>query len=261
MKIYLYLILCLFIYNISNAQNRIGIYAMATNTALQNNSVEYSKDVFNSISSQNNRRPFHGNLYFTYPMWNYKNYGLWVLVKQKKKFSFYGTIGKTTLGHKTFYEGGKSEDYPYPVLKQLQPGQQLTIQNTVTLHLLSVGIKTEYRVNRNFNIELNVNYGFTPKQNSTTFRTVFATTFSSPTDRQGGSELYYTDVNPDGIINGMGGINCNLSNHFKLHLLYLKTINGVNKFKEFMPFRYRQQYQGIAIQLSYNFFNPNKNDD
>ena len=261
MKILLFLAAFISVNTILQSQNRIGIYAMATNTTLLNNSAEYSKGIFNAISNQNNRRPFHGNLYFTYPMWNYKNYGVWILVKQKKKFSFYGTIGKTTFGHKTFYDGGKSEDYPYPVLKQLQPGQLLTIQNTITLHLLSLGIKTEYRVNRNFNLELNVNYVFIPKQNSKKFRTVFATTFSSPTDRQGGGDLYYTDVNPDGIINGMTGINVNLSNNFKIHLLYLRTINGVNKYNEFMPFKYRQQYRGIALQLSYNFLKPDKGDD
>ena len=41
------------------AQNRIGIYAMATNTALLNNSEGYSKDVFNSINNQRERWPLH----------------------------------------------------------------------------------------------------------------------------------------------------------------------------------------------------------
>lgn len=258
MKI-LFILLFSIQFTLCNSQNRIGIYAMAANTALLNNSEGYSKDVFNSINNQRERWPFHGNLYFNYPMWNYKSYGLWVLIKQKKKFSFYGTIGKNVLGHKTFYDGGKSENYPYPLMLPFPPGQQLTIQNTVALHLLSLGIKTEYRINKNFNVELNTNYCFKPKQNANIFRSVFSTTISSPTIQQGVNNLYYTDVNTDGIINTMTGINCNLSNKFKLHFLYLRTINGVNKFfKDVIPFKYRLQYQGISIQLSYNFLNRNK---
>ena len=166
------------------------------------------------------------------------------------------------LGHKTFYDGGKSENYPYPLGIPFPPGQQLTIQNSVALHLLSLGIKTEYRINKNFNVELNTNYCFQPKQNGNPFRSIFSTVISSPTIQQGADNLYYADVNPDGIINTMTGINCNLSNKFKIHFLYLRTINGVHKYlKDIIPFKYRLQYAGIALQLSYNFLDPHKGDD
>lgn len=260
MRFFLFCNFFLLIYFETLSQNRFGVYYMATNTMLVNNSPAYSLDVYNTISYLPDKEPFYKNLSFTYPVWNYNSYGIFVLIKKNKRISFSGTLSKTVVGHKTFYDGGKSDAYPFVLMRPFEPGQDLEIKNTITLSLLTTGIKAEYQINSHFNVELNVNYSFLPKRGGHVFKSSFSKTISSITRVQGAKDLYYTDINPDGIVSGMAGINCNLTKNFKIHFLYLRTINGINKYKEFMPFKYRQQYRGIVLQLSYNFLNTNKND-
>jgi hypothetical protein len=244
----------------SICQNRFGVYISAVNSSLLNNTPSYSSQAFNTISKLSDREPLYKDLLLTNPMWNYNSFGVYARIKKYKRFSFFGTTGKTVLGHKTYYYGGKSENYPFLLMAPFATGQDLSIENTVTLHLFTAGINTNFKINQFCSFELSANYSFAPKKDARIFRSSFSKVISSPNFQQGAKDLYYIDVNEDGIVHGTVGLNTNLSNKLRLHVLYLRTINGVNKYKEFMPFKYRQQYRGIALQLSYCFFNQNKND-
>lgn len=180
----------------------------------------------------------------------------------KKRLSLYGELSSTAMGHKTVYDGGLSDVYPYPLLGPLPSGQNITIENKITLRMLSFGIKTELKVNKFFNVEFTPMYCVVPKKETKLhffYREFDFTIKGKDGELAGGGDTYY-DTNNKGIINLRGGINCNLTNKFKLHLLYFKTLNGVSKYSKSAPFQYKLRYQGLNVQLSYNFLNLDKDD-
>lgn len=221
---------------------------------LKQNSKEYSAYLASTLPNLDLIRPFYGVLYLTTPAWTFNNYGFWVQVINKEKFSLYGSLEKTTFAHNTLYNAGLRENYPYPLFTSYPIGQDLIAKNKIRINSIAVGVKGEVKINKFLNSELNLIYCKIPGPNAQIWGSHYSTAIISRLAEQEEEidfDLYYANVNPKGFLLAKAGLNCKLSNKFKLHLLYTRTISEILKYKQGkqgVPYRYRQNYQGLPFR-------------
>jgi hypothetical protein len=248
--------------NNTNAQYRLSFYLMANNTNIVYKDNVYQNSAYRNIADQSERQSFYGNLKLTYASWH-KSFGLTFNVLEKNKFTYSLAAGVLTMGHKEYVDGGKSENYPYG-FAPFPAGDTLTIENKIYNYYFSAGPKVQYAISKNLSFELSVDYiitGNNSHKTIKTFRSVFTSVVTSNRNGiQTGKDIAYSDVNYKGAFTGIAGINTNISKRLKLHVLYLRTLTGVNRFPQLS---YKKiQYTGIGIQLSYNFLRqPGSGDD
>jgi hypothetical protein len=248
--------------NNTNAQYRLSFYLMANNTNVLHRDNVYQNSAYRNITNQADRRSFYGILKLTYASWH-KSFGFTFNVLQKNKFTYSLSAGVLTLGHKEYVDGGKSENYPYYAFVPFPAGDTLTIQNKICNYYFSVGPKVQYAISKNLSFELSLDYivtGNNSRKTIRTFRSVFTSVVTSNRNGiQTGIDIPYTDVNYKGSFTGIAGFNTNISKRLKLHILYLRTLTGVNRFPKLSSKKI--QYTGIGIQLSYNFLRQPKSGD
>jgi hypothetical protein len=263
MKTIIFFILQFVIVVTTSAQYRFSLFYNTHFTALKQNTNDYTNYLAANLNNLDLIRPFYGDLYLTNPVWTFTNFGMSVLAISKKRFSIYGTLEKTTFAHKTFSNLGLRDNYPYPLWSSFARGQDLFANNKIIIGCIAIGLKGEVKVNKFLNTELGLIYCKGNKSNGKLKGNRYSTTITSkiigPEETDFG--IYYDNVNPKGFFQAKAGINCKLSNKFKLHLLFTRTISEILKYIQGIqgvPYRYRQNYQGLTIQLSYNFFELNK---
>ena len=262
MKNIIFFILQFFIVFTSLAQFRFNVFYNSHYTVLKRNSNDYTSYLAANLTNLNSIRPFYGDLYLTTPALSSINLGVSVLVINKKRVSVYGTLEKTTFVHKTFSNLGLSDNYPYPLWSSFARGEDLFANNKIIIGCIALGVKGEVNVNKFLNTELGLIYCKGNKSNGKLIGNRYSTTITSkilgPEETDFG--MYYDNVNPNGFLLAKAGINCKLSYRLKLHLLFSRTISEILKYKDAVPYRYKQNYQGLSIQISYNFFDLNKKD-
>jgi hypothetical protein len=243
----------------SFSQKRFGIsYSVSYTKPSVYDFPGYSKHLYSKYSSNpNSSKVFYKDLLDYRGRWDFAGFGCWVLALNKKRFNFYVTAGITAMGYHSFYDAGLSDVYPYIEFRPLPSGRQLYMYKDVSLHFFTLGLKGEFRVNKNINVEITPSYCLKSGAQNKFIFTKYNYTTSWNTAWVGGEHVY-PDVNSNGIINVHAGFNLNVTDNLKFHLLYMQNITGASDGDKDDTFRFRYRYNGISLQLSYNFLNPDK---
>ncbi len=240
---------------ISSAQHKFEIFYSTQYSMLKRNSNDYTSYLAANLTKLDLIRPFYGDLYLTTPAWTFTNFGVSILVITKKRIFVYGTLEKITFAHKTYSNLGLSDNYPYPLWSSFARGKDLFANNKIIVGCIAIGVKAEVKMNKFLNTELGLIYCKGNASNGKLIGNRYSTTITSKIlgPEETDFRLYYDNVNPKGFLMAKAGINCKLSNKIQLHVLFTRTITEILKYKEGAPYRYRQNYQGLALQLSYSF--------
>jgi hypothetical protein len=236
----------------AKAQHRWGFYINAAKTNIINKDANYTKTAFNSIGNFEQRQPFYGSFIRKSATWH-KSFGVWYkLPIKREKINYYAVIGVGTYGHKEELNGGKVEDYPYAFYRNLPPGDTaIQIINKYRNYFFNVGFKTEIKIYSKIFTEMQANY-LVNKNNQDklvkAFRSVFDYSVLYQDGYAKGKDIPYNDVNYTGILFLQGGINYQVIQRMKLHLLYSISLTPVNKYTHIK----KLYYNGIALQISYS---------
>jgi hypothetical protein len=253
--LYNYLIILLVITSTSAfGQDEWGVYLNISNTTMLNKDAEYNKAVFNTTSDFNDRQPYYGKFISKSATWH-KSFGVFYrLPFDKEKINYFLTAGVATYGHKEILNGGKSEDYPYGFYQNLPPGDTaIKISNNYRNYYFKIGFKIEVQVKSKFFFEIEPGYLLNKNNHDKSvkiFRSVFDPVVSYQGGNEKGKDYAFKDVNYNGILFLQSGINYQIGNQLKLHLLYSVSVTPVNKNTEIK----KMYYRGFGLQLSYSAF-------